>query len=112
MFPFVRNLHKMEPPTLTILIAMKPQEKGRELKHMQALESKEHSAHKSRNKHTHTTQRVHIPTSAQISNTTNYVLGMWLFGWGGGNINVIDVEAKDVSQIELLRTTFGKNGWR
>ena len=24
------------------------------------------------------------------------VLGMWLFGWGGGNINVIDVEAKDV----------------
>lgn len=35
------------------------------------------------------------------------VLGMWLFGWGGGNINVIDVEAKDVSQIELLRTTFG-----
>lgn len=35
------------------------------------------------------------------------VLGMWLFGWGGGNINIIDVEAKDVSQIELLRTTFG-----
>ena len=25
------------------------------------------------------------------------VLGMWLFGWGGGNINVIDVEAKDPS---------------
>jgi hypothetical protein len=41
------------------------------IEHTQALELQQHNAHKSRNKHTNTAQRLHSSTSAQISNTMN-----------------------------------------
>jgi hypothetical protein len=63
----VRNLHKLEPLTLTILITIKTTRVREGKKHTQELESQQWHAHKSRIEHTTTPQRVHNSTSAQIS---------------------------------------------
>jgi hypothetical protein len=62
--PFVMNLHKLESLTLTILISMKTTRVREGKKHKQNLESQQRHAHKSRNEHTNTTQRVYNSTSA------------------------------------------------
>ena len=64
--PFVRNIHKLESLTLTILISRKTTRVREGKKHTQELESQQWHAHKSRNKHTNTVQRVYNSTSAQI----------------------------------------------
>jgi hypothetical protein len=61
----MRNLHKLESLTLTILITMKTTRVREGKKHKQKLESQQRHAHKSRNEHTNTVQRVHNSTSAQ-----------------------------------------------
>jgi hypothetical protein len=68
--PFVRNLHKLEPLTLTILITMKKHKsKGGIETHTRARVAAMTHTHKSRREHTKTTQRVHNSISAQISIT-------------------------------------------
>jgi uncharacterized membrane protein len=67
--PFVRNLHKLESLTLTILISMKTTRVREGRKHTQKLESQQRHAHKSREEHTNTVQQIHNSTSAQISIT-------------------------------------------
>jgi hypothetical protein len=68
--PFVRNLHKLEPLTLTILITMKTTRVREGIEtHARARITTATHTHKSRNEHTNTTQRVHNSTSVQISNT-------------------------------------------
>jgi hypothetical protein len=60
----VRNLHKLEPLTLTILITVKTTRVRDGKKHTQELESQQWHTHKSRNKHTNTAHRVYNSTSA------------------------------------------------
>jgi hypothetical protein len=68
--PFVRNLHKLEPLTLTILITMKTTRVRDGIEtHARGRVTTATHTHKSRNEHTNTAQRVHNSTSAQISNT-------------------------------------------
>ena len=68
-FPFTRNLHKLEPLTLTRLISMKTSRVREGKKHTQDLESQQWHAHKSRSEHTKTAQQLRNTTSAQISVT-------------------------------------------
>jgi dihydropteroate synthase len=65
--PFVRNLHKLEPLTLTILITMKTTRvrEGIETHAKSRIAATTHT-HKSGNEHTNTAQRVHNSTSTQI----------------------------------------------
>jgi hypothetical protein len=65
----VRNLHKLEPLNLTMLIAIKATRVRAGKKHTQELESQQRHAHKSRKEHTNTAQGVYNSRSAQISNT-------------------------------------------
>jgi hypothetical protein len=65
-FSFVRNLHKLEPLTLTRLISMKTTRVRKGKKHTQELESQQRHAHKSRSEHSNTSQQVHNSTCAQI----------------------------------------------
>jgi hypothetical protein len=67
--PFVRNLHKLEFLTLTVLISMKTTIVREGKNHTQKLESQQRHTHKSRTEHTNTTQRVYNSTNAQISIT-------------------------------------------
>jgi hypothetical protein len=67
MFPFVRNLHKLEPLTLTKLITKQSTRVREGKKHTQ--ESQQSHTHKSRHEHTTTAQGVYKSRSAQISNT-------------------------------------------
>jgi hypothetical protein len=48
----VRNLHKLEPLTLTMLITIKSARVREGKKHTQELESQQSNAHKSRREHT------------------------------------------------------------
>jgi hypothetical protein len=68
VFPFVRNLHKLEPLTLTKLITQKHKIKGGKETHTR-LESQQQYTHKSRREHTRTMPQVHNTLSAQISVT-------------------------------------------
>jgi hypothetical protein len=72
MFPFVRNLNKLEPLTLTIVITIEPQEYGREWKHTQALESQQHHTHKSRNEQANT-QRNEFTTQQVLKSQTQRI---------------------------------------
>jgi hypothetical protein len=68
-FPFVRNLHKLEPLTLTMFITTKATRVKEGKRHTQELDLQQSHAHKSRDEHTNTAQGVHDSRSAQISNT-------------------------------------------
>jgi hypothetical protein len=65
----VRNLHKLEPLTLTMFITTKATRVREGKKYTQELESQQSHAHKSKDEHTNIAQGVHDSKTAQISNT-------------------------------------------